>query len=163
MNDEQQAAQSIGKFLQALKGLADLKPGLESLGSVKQAEQEVKSRLNALKIDEATLINKTKSLRVEITGLEKKAELIRDGAKADADIEVKKAEKLGVTIVEAAKKDMSEFIAKAKKELEVLQEQIANGNEEIRLVNNQVKAAKQRLDQTNAELDRIVQRAGGKG
>lgn len=163
MNDEQQAAQSIGKFLQTLKGLAELKPGLESLGSVKQAEQEVKSRLSSLQIDEAALINKTKSLRVEITGLEKKAELIRDGAKADADIEMKKAEKLGVIIIETAKKDMSEFVAKAKKELEGLEGQIATERAVLVEVNAEYRKAQQRLDATNAELDRIVQRVGGRG
>lgn len=47
MNDEQSAAQAIKRFLQTVKGLADLAPGLESLGSVRQAEDEAKARLAA--------------------------------------------------------------------------------------------------------------------
>ena len=161
MNEEQQAAQSIGKFLQLVKGLGELKPGLESLGSVRQAEQETKSRLSALKIDEASLISKTQQLRVEIGELEKKAKAATERGKADGEAELKRAKALGIEMVEQAKADMSALIVKAKADLEEIEGSIERAQAREADCNAKAKVAKQRLDATNAELDRIVQRARG--
>ena len=163
MNEEQQAAQSIGKFLQLIKGLGELKPGLENLGSVKQAEQETKSRLSALKIDEAALISKTQSLRMEVTGLEKKAELTKDGAKADGEAELKRCKVEGEKLLEKARTEAGSVMHTAQQKLANLSDQTEAAQAGLNEVNAEYKKAKQRLDQTNAELDRIVQRAGGHG
>lgn len=44
MNEEQQAAHDIRRFVRTLGQLAELPEGLESLGSMKQAELEAKAR-----------------------------------------------------------------------------------------------------------------------
>ena len=163
MNDEQQAAQSIGKFLQLIKGLGELKPGLESLGSVKQAEQETKSRLSALKIDEAALVNKTQQLRAEVGELEKKANNVKAQGKADGEAELKRAKAEGEKLLEKAKTEAGSVMHKAQQKLVSIQEETEAVQIILNETNTACKAAKQRLDQTNAELDRIVQRAGGRG
>ena len=164
MNDEQLAAQSIRKFVQLMKGLGELAPGLESLGSVKQAEQEAKSRLSALGIDENTVRNRVRQLQAEVVELEKKAKAATERGKADGEAELKRAKAESdayhaktITLVKSVE-------SKATDRLNALDEDIAVKQAALDEVNASYKVAKQRLDQTLAELDRIVQRAaGGRG
>lgn len=161
MNEEQQAAVSIGKFLQTLKGLSELKPGLESLGSVKQAEQEVKSRISGLQIDETSLRNKVGQLRVEVSELEKKMETIKANGKSDSEAEFIRAKAEVEKILDKARTEAGSTMHKAQQELASMQEELSALQVHIKETTAQYKSAKQRLDATNAELDRIVQRARG--
>lgn len=162
MNDAQQASQSIGKFLQTLRGLAELKPGLESLGSVQQAEQEVKSRLSALGIDENSLRNKVGQLRAEVGELEKKREASKAQAKVDSDAEIKRAKNESDKYHAATIASVKEVEGKASDKLVALDEKIVDAEAKLSEIRQQTKSANASLLQVQGELDRIVQRAGGR-
>lgn len=51
MNTEQKAASDIRRFLNGFKGLLELAPELDNLGSVRQAEQETLARLEKIKAE----------------------------------------------------------------------------------------------------------------
>lgn len=67
MNEEQKASHDIRKLLNTFKGLLNLAPGLEDLGSIKQAEIEARDRLAIAntKADEAQITTKEMIAKAE--------------------------------------------------------------------------------------------------
>lgn len=92
MNQEQTIAQDIRKFVRTLGGLSELAPGLESLGSMKQAEQEARARLELVNKEVDRLKDQSSKMILEA---ELQVKQRFDDAAAELykfQVEIKKAE-----------------------------------------------------------------------
>jgi chromosome segregation ATPase len=151
-NSEQEAAANIRKFLGGLKGLLALEPGLESLGSVKQATNEAKSRLTKLQGEEAEL---TRRLTAALAGIEEATEKaersVAHGVSAANEIRRSaqvEADRLALETKEGADR----IVADARSRAADMDAALANKRAVLNDMNKEIAAAQARLDNINRQL-----------
>ena len=162
MNPEQQAAASIKKFLQAFKGLAELEPALTELGSIKQAENEIQSRIVLAQTNEAKAMSVLAELEAKIVEAKAKALSVEAEARTAAESIVAEAKASAKAAIDKAEARIKQADLASNSALTKLRNEIQSAEDRLDTLQIEIASATGSYKEIQSQLDTIVQRAGGR-
>lgn len=175
MSDLIQAADSIKKMAKQYQHMVVAAEALERIGSLDQAEQEVKGRLNTINLSVASAeqeLNELKGKTAEVNAdiestlahAKAEADILRSEAKQSASNQVNDAQAAVKSIEDSAKSEAARIIAAAKNQAILLQEDIAVAKADLattRELSNKAEADLERIEKALADAKASLRKFAG--
>lgn len=154
--NEADAAASIRRFLNLLKGLAELEPELASIASIKQAAQEAVNRTALARVEEDKAKAALGAALDQVSDAKREAKELTEGAKANHDKAVIHAGEEASQLIAAAKAAVAQIKQDALGELKSLEAKIAAAKASLKGLEDKIEAGQLKYEETQEKLDKLV-------
>jgi predicted nucleic acid-binding Zn-ribbon protein len=157
---EDTAAVSIRRFVNLLKGLAELEPELTSLASIKQAAGEAVNRTALARAQEGEANKALATALEQVDDAKHTAQELAAEATYNYDNEIARAKAEARKILDKAKADADGAHYKAQQKIIALQKETEQAETILKALNVEVEAAQRNYKETQEKLDALVASLG---
>lgn len=156
--NEQQIATSIKNFLEVIKGLHELAPGLESLAGIKEKVAETTAQHDQLKASMDKMTQMLQSARDEHGRVKLLCAKDLEAGRAAAKAEIERGRAEAGKLRAGAGSDITKGQNAAEEELRILNDQIVSTRKQLDMLNTQAGIAEDRRRKARKEFDDLVER-----
>ena len=157
---EADAAASIRRFLNMLKGLTELEPELTSLASIKQATQEAVNRADLARVKEEEANKALVSVLEQITKAKSEAQNLTTIGKKDYEAAIARGEAEAKQLIAQAKSTVEQFRRETMGELESIEAKIREAKSTLEALETEISSAQARYSDIQSKVDSIVRSLG---